>query len=109
MRKRALEVDAAFPRPYLGGTMLRQLLTLLALITGLAATSAPAEARVHAADGARIEVAQRQAVAAAADFAAHLTRRSVIGFAAPLMGQPPLPRVDWRAPTVHFGPDRARE
>ena len=89
--------------------MLRQLLTLLALITGLAATSASVEARAPAADGAQIELADIGAGAIAAELATRSIALAATGFSAPEAAEIPLPAVLWRAPAVLYGPDRAHE
>lgn len=73
-------MDLSRQRPYLGGTMLRRLLTLLALLTGFAvigapvqaqpSTNAPAtcEASIHPADlavaGIPAEIARKQPLSA---------------------------------------------
>lgn len=89
--------------------MLRQLLTLLALITGLAATSAPVEARTPAVNGAQIEIADVGASAIAAELATRSVSLAVVGYSAPQTQEFALPEVEWRASTVLYGPDRARE
>jgi hypothetical protein len=93
---------------YLTGDMLRQLLTLLALITGLAATGAPAQAHVPDVQHVRL--------VAAAEFASKCTT-AVSGLAlrpAPeMVGQAkspcPKPRPPIVLPPVMLGVDRAHE
>lgn len=89
--------------------MLRQLLTLLALITGLAATSAPAVARAPAADGAQIEVAEIRAGAIVAELETLVGVQAIAAFATPRAQDFALPAIEWRAPAVLYGPDRAHE
>ena len=50
MGKRRSGVDARGDTPYLHDAMLRRILTLLALLTGLAAVGTPAHALVHQAE-----------------------------------------------------------
>jgi hypothetical protein len=90
--------------------MLRQLLTLLALITGLAATAAPAEARLAPQQRVLIQAQTENAVVALAQRIAPVTSRvpETTGQAAPLVA-PTLERRVPRAPTVRIGPDRSHE
>lgn len=90
--------------------MLKRILTLIALLTGLAAIAAPAEARFAAADGVRIELAGASAVQC---HAAQLTASehpvdTVLGFK---NRAPFCPRPVYRVyfPTVQLSADRARE
>ncbi|MXP25461.1 hypothetical protein GRI39_05320 [Altererythrobacter indicus] len=53
-RKRAFLVDVAAQSSYLAHTMLRQLLTLLAIFTGLAVTGEHAHARVTGVENVRL-------------------------------------------------------
>lgn len=96
-------------RAYFGSAMLRQLLALLALLTGLAATSANAEARVPAACGAEQSVAQG-AVAAFVQSVAAQEDREPEGIGGDPVGVSMLPAAfAVAAPAVRIGPDRARE
>lgn len=89
--------------------MLRRLLACLALLTGLAAAGAPAQAEVAVAMASRIE---------ASTTAAAVTRgASEAAMARPLPGRRfAQPRTAWpmldlpfAIPSVHMGSDRSRE
>ena len=92
--------------------MLRKLLTLLAILTGLAALNAPAQARISAADAAGIERVDRASsgsagltVVATAEVRGQSgTQRRESG---PPKPRPPLTTIVL-IPTIQFG-DRARE
>jgi|GEM_PF-5659269 len=90
--------------------MLRSLLTLLALLTGLAATSAQAEVRHSGIEDVRFEagaepVAACHGLAVSEEIAAPmLRRRSPDG-----INYCPRPKVTVVIPTIMLGPDRARE
>ena len=90
--------------------MLRSFLTLLALITGLAATGAQAETRLSGMEDIRLEAGFEQVSASQlpglAEFAPlPLARKQ------PAFGTNSYPRqtVTSMVPTVMVGPDRARE
>jgi len=90
--------------------MLRQLLTLLALITGLAATAAPAETRLAAHQGVQLQAAtEKSAVALAQRIVPAASRFSeAAGQAAPLTAIT-LERWAPGTPAVRIGLDRAHE
>lgn len=108
--KCAFPVDLWRIRPYLGVAMLRQLLTLLALITGLAATAAPAETRLAAHQGVQVQAeTEKSAVALAQRIAPVASRVSeAAGQAAPLTAIT-LERRAPGTPAVRIGLDRAHE
>lgn len=90
--------------------MLRQLLTLLALITGLAATAAPAEARLAAQQGVQIQSQAENAAVAMAQRMAPAGGR--IAQAATRAAPPTAPapaRQAMPVEAVYIGPDRAHE
>jgi hypothetical protein len=96
---------------YLSRHMLRRILALFALVTGLAAVGTPAEARMMAVmSQSVVEGAQAQApvtTTTACEIApprAHLRGRS----ATQTNCRPPKPVVIV-IPTIQLGPDRARE
>lgn len=77
-RKRAFLVDVAAQNSYLAHTMLRQLLTLLAIFTGLAATGEHAHARVTGVENVRLAFASEASetcIVRRASLAAQMTRR----------------------------------
>ena len=90
--------------------MLRQLLTLLAIFTGLAALGTPAEARIAAFDGVQMESARersggcevRQLGSPVAPLDVGVGEREQASVC-------PRPVVTVVIPTVQLGPDRARE
>jgi hypothetical protein len=98
------------PYPYLGFAMLRQLLTLLALITGLAATAAPAEARLLPEQGVQVQLPLENVAGTLALQMASATSRvpEIISQAAPLAAAALERRVPI-AQAVWVGIDRARE
>ena len=76
-RKRAFLVDVAAHNSYLAHTMLRQLLTLLAIFTGLAATGEHAHARVAGVENVSLASASEAAetcIVRRASLAAQMTR-----------------------------------
>ena len=92
--------------------MLRKLLTLLAILTGLTAINAPAQARISAADAAGIErVDTTSSGAAGLTVVATAEVRHRTGTArrecCPPQPRPPL-TTGVVIPTIQFG-DRARE
>lgn len=92
--------------------MLRKLLTLLAVLTGLAAINAPVQARISAADGAGIErVDSASSGTAGLAVVAPAEVRGRTGSArrecCPPQPRPPLTTVV-EIPTIRYG-DRARE
>ncbi len=103
-------VDLLTRRPYLGAAMLRHLLTMLALITGLAASAAPIEARVVRADGAQVQLASAQvAVVRPQALALRAVRPAPQFFAAKTVAMRPFAAADIAAPSVRPGVDRALE
>jgi len=103
-------VDAFAINAYLTWAMLRQLLTLLAILSGLAAAGAPAQARISGFDGVQLEAARERVPAcealqqsrSAMPLEAH-ARSAVGGLSCP------RPIVTIVIPTVQLGVDRARE
>ena len=95
---------------YLRYTMLRRLLTCLAIATGLVAVSAPAQASVISALEAQIEQSQRACEKDRSEECACIERqrqqRARGEKPAPCRTATPL-RI--YIPTVHFGADRAYE
>jgi hypothetical protein len=87
--------------------MTRLLLTLLALLTGLAAQTAPAQARL----GSASEVAAQLAQSAERNVEARQAAAALPagGNARIVLAPPPLPLLAPLAPAVHTGIDRARE
>lgn len=89
----------------------RLFLTLLALMTGLAAQIGPAQARVNAAAGAEIGAVATFAVAKASSVAAVQVRREFggRGRADTEQGLEPVQAADFAPLSVLTGIDRARE
>lgn len=89
--------------------MLRRLLTCLALLTGLAAAGAPAQAEVANALAAHVEASASGVSAARSQVAVAIARPAnglsyaVASLVLPLAEQPAA------APAVRLGSDRARE
>ncbi|MEZ5688751.1 MAG: hypothetical protein R3E21_08235 [Caenibius sp.] len=111
--KCAFLMDLCGLRPYFGFAMIRHVLTFLALITGLAATAAPSEARVCAPQGAEIHVELQAAQVAVAwhavcTFAAD-ARPATTAIAEPTPPAIAAADVGPHAPTALVGIDRARE
>lgn len=103
-------MDAARFDPYLTGEMLRQFLTLIAIVTGLAAAGAPAQARVAAFDGVQMETARERVPACETRQLSSAARHpDLLGFGAARAPYCPRPRVTIVIPTVQLGIDRARE
>ncbi|QYJ05872.1 hypothetical protein [Qipengyuania flava] len=89
--------------------MLRRILTLLALLTGLAAAGAPAHAVVYnAASGVEVAAGTEKAGKAAARECRTATRQSL---ASPRKAEPcgARPTITVLIPTVQVGVDRAYE
>ena len=107
--KRSSGVDALGDTPYLSDAMLRRLITLLALLTGLAAAGAPAHAVVYsAASGVEVAAGAEKPCKGEACERRAAARRSLDG---PRTAKPckPEPFVTVFIPTVQFGIDRAYE
>ncbi|HSG34799.1 MAG TPA: hypothetical protein VLA37_09700 [Sphingomonadaceae bacterium] len=90
--------------------MLRKLFTLLAIVSGLTAMAAPAEARIAALADARVELAS-QGVAKCRVYQAELGKKSATSKAKPRSAvlRCSLRAVVLQVPTVQLGVDRARE
>ncbi|NBC35388.1 hypothetical protein GTZ99_02320 [Novosphingobium sp. FSY-8] len=103
-------LDGADPRPYIASTMLRLMLSLLALISGLTVSGPDADARAFSARGAEISAMWQDA--GAARVSAHVVAHAaeVTRPAQPLMMALSVPmRAVPRVDTVHLRVDRARE
>lgn len=104
-------LDVRVRSPYLAGMANRLLLTLLALLTGLAAQGSPAQARGCAANRAEIgvcvqlSVVQEQRVSAAQESLSG----SVLAHDDTAFPAMALPQAAAQAPAVRIGVDRARE
>jgi len=107
----ALPLDGRVPNPYLTATMNRLLLTLLVLLTGLAAQVSPAQASVRASGESGIEAVQPARVAS------DLAQRVCVRAASPAGQQVDAERSATELPVltavvaagVRIGIDRARE
>ena len=103
-------LDAYRCRPYLHKAMLRRLITLLAILSGLTAVNAPAQASVSGALGAALELTQRAEQPGKGETAPCAQRqrdlRAKGDKTAPCK---PAPTVSVVIPTIMFGPDRALE
>jgi hypothetical protein len=96
--------------PYLAHVMLRRLLTLLAVITGLAASGASAEMRFAGVEQVRLEAALDQASACAVSAGTTPAEPAAARvYAADSVKLCPRPVTTIVIPTILFGPDRARE
>jgi len=90
--------------------MLRQLLTLLAILTGLAASGAPVQARVSGIEGVQMEAPrERAATCEERQLAPSFVAGDLQGFHKAQPGPCPRPTVTIVIPTVYLGGDRARE
>jgi hypothetical protein len=90
--------------------MLRQFLTLLAIVTGLAASGAPAQARVAVFEGVQMEVARERAPACEVrQLSSSSLSRDLASFGAAKAPFCPRPRITIMIPTVQLGIDRAHE
>jgi hypothetical protein len=90
--------------------MLRHLLTMLALITGLAASAAPVEARVARADGAQVQLAgEIVTVVRAQALPLREVRPLAQFFAVDAVAMQPFAVDEIAAPAVRTGVDRALE
>jgi hypothetical protein len=95
--------------PIWHSAMTRLLLTLLALLTGLAAQVSPAQARVAAASGAEMSVQLPDSAAIAAAASKLASRPEAASGGHLRTGQFITPQQAFRAATVQIGIDRARE
>lgn len=106
-------MDLCRPRYYFGPAMMRHVLTLLALITGLAAISAPAQARLSAPQGAEMRVEAQSARTAMAWHESCVLPVRFAGSAAAVSQSLASNAVDPGAtpcaPAFHLRIDRARE
>jgi hypothetical protein len=103
-------VDAGPANAYFGLAMLRKLLTLFAIFTGLAAFAAPAEARFAAVDGVRVELAgAATAQCNAVQLAASERPIDVLAHSRADRTRTPHRVMRVYIPTVQIGADRARE
>lgn len=90
--------------------MIRHLLALLAVLTGLAVAGAPLEARVCAADASEIGAVEAASVSdAAAPLASPSVRPAPADCVDPGSSAPQERRRTIHIPTVMLGGDRARE
>ena len=89
--------------------MLRRLLACLALLTGLAAAGAPAQAAVAVSSASRMEASAAEGAATRDQAAAAPAKRAVPRKVASAPAAGPLLRTIFRVPTVQLGGDRARE
>jgi hypothetical protein len=97
-------------KTYLRQTMLRRLLTCLAIVTGLVSVSAPAQASVMGALESQIEQSQRACEKDRSEECACIERQRQQR----ARGEKPVPcrtanPVRIYIPTVHLGADRAHE
>ena len=107
--KRSSGVDALGDTPYLSDAMLRRLITLLALLTGLAAAGAPAHAVVYtAASGVEVATGAEKTCKGDACRCADADRQT---FDLPREKKPSKPAtvITVFIPTVQMGIDRACE
>jgi hypothetical protein len=103
-------VDVGPANPYLALVMLRKLLTLLAVLTGLAAIAAPAEARIAAVDGVQVELSGGCALQSqAAKLAASEVPADAIACDTSQALIRPRAALAIAVPAVRVGIDRARE
>ncbi len=102
-------MDARDDTPYLTDAMLRRLITLLAILTGLAAAGSPAHAVVYD-SAAGVELAAKAERSCKGD-ACECIGAERQAFTAPQEKKPCKPAVVITAviPTVQFGIDRAYE
>lgn len=103
-------VDEARDCAYFNPTMLRRLLTLFALLTGLAAIAAPVEARFSSMADVRVELSS--SAAAQCHGAQLVATERPVNLALSEKGHAPsCPRPIYRVyiPTVQLAADRARE
>jgi hypothetical protein len=106
----ASRLDALLPSPYLSPAMNRFLLTVLALLTGLAAQVSPAQAALRGGSGAEVG-----AVEAVRGGARLVVRVAIVakargeGFAQRFGQAAILPDFGIAAPGIRIGIDRARE
>ena len=103
-------VDGMLAKAYLSRVMLRRILAVFALVTGLTAVGSPAEARMMAVmSQSVVEGAQTQAQASSTACEITPQRANLRGRATPQKDCRPRKPVVIVIPTIQFGPDRARE
>lgn len=104
-------LDGPVARPYLPLAMIRFLLTLLALLTGLGAQVSPAQASMRSGGETEIGAIGELAGAAglAARVAAHAQPTARTSALADEAMTGPMPRLPVAVPAVRIGIDRARE
>ncbi|MBX7483574.1 hypothetical protein [Qipengyuania qiaonensis] len=102
-------MDARGDTPYLNDAMLRRLITLLALLTGLAAAGAPAHAVIYN-EASGVELAAKAEKARKGD-ACECSRVNRQSFDTIRAKKPckPAPVITVVIPTVQFGVDRSYE
>lgn len=107
----AYGLDASVPDPYLSAAMNRFLLTILALLTGLAAQVSPAQAALRS--GGEAEVGSVQAVRGAVRLARQVAVLAAGESSVPVFAErsetAPLPRFGLAYVGVRIGIDRARQ
>ncbi len=96
-------------KAYLGGTMLARLLACLALVTGLAAVGAPAQARLLSAASEQIESNAQNPQPGKSAECSPVEQRNVKGATQAQAKCRARKPVVIYIPTVQFGPDRAFE
>lgn len=97
-------------KAYLTRAMFRRLLACLALITGLAATGTPAQARMILDFGQQVENSAAAVQGVQQPVCPPQAQRSnAQGKASTRTGCPPRKPIIIYIPTVQLGPDRARE
>ena len=103
-------VDDMFAKAYLTATMLRRIFACFALITGLAATATPAQARMMAVmTQSVVEGAQAQQAQQTPACEVQQPRANLRGKVASRTDCRPRKPVVIVIPTIQFGPDRALE
>jgi hypothetical protein len=103
-------VDEMPGKVYLSRHMLRRILALFALVTGLAAVGTPAQARMMAVmSQSVVEGAQTQAQTTTAACETVAPRAHLRGRTVPQTNCRPRKPVVIVIPTIQLGPDRARE
>ena len=105
-----LSLDEPGFHPYLGGAMLKKLLTILALIAGIAASSTSAEARLAASGQMRVEATQLELAATEAERGQPgLVATYGQGAGHARQSAAPVPLLDTQTPAIRLKADRARE
>ena len=103
-------VDEMPAKAYLNRSMLRRILALFALVTGLTAVGTPAEARMMAVMSQPVlEGAQTQSQSSTPACEVTTPRTNIRGRTTPQTNCRPRKPVVIVIPTIQLGPDRARE